>query len=108
MVAGEGRDVTALMRLLPGLLAKDGFEGVQLVGLPDGTRRRREDFRRRRPRPDARHRPRSWAALGVDTAPLAAHRQLTRAGRRPSGRALLQATDFLAPKPAQPSPSTKP
>jgi L-asparaginase II len=36
MVAGEGRDVTVLMRLLPGALAKDGFEGVQLVGLPDG------------------------------------------------------------------------
>ena len=36
MVAGEGRDVTELMRLVPGLLAKDGFEGVQLVGLPDG------------------------------------------------------------------------
>jgi L-asparaginase II len=36
MVAGEGRDVTDLMRLLPGALAKDGFEGVQLVGLPDG------------------------------------------------------------------------
>ncbi|GAA2197808.1 asparaginase [Sinomonas flava] len=36
MVAGEGRDVTALMRALPGAVAKDGFEGVQLVGLPDG------------------------------------------------------------------------
>ena len=36
MVAGEGRDVTALMRLLPGAVAKDGFEGVQLIGLPDG------------------------------------------------------------------------
>ena len=37
MVAGESRDVTALMRAVPGLLAKDGFEGLQLVGLPDGT-----------------------------------------------------------------------
>nr|WP_052207636.1 asparaginase [Sinomonas humi] len=36
MVAGEGRDVTLLMRRLPGAVAKDGFEGVQLVGLPDG------------------------------------------------------------------------
>jgi L-asparaginase II len=36
MVAGEDRDVTELMRLLPGSVAKDGFEGVQLVGLPDG------------------------------------------------------------------------
>ncbi|MEZ2391421.1 asparaginase [bacterium RCC_150] len=37
MVAGEGRDVTAIMRSIPGLLAKDGFEGLQLVGLQDGT-----------------------------------------------------------------------
>lgn len=36
MVAGERRDVTALMRQLPTVVAKDGFEGVQLVGLPDG------------------------------------------------------------------------
>ncbi|MEE2524593.1 asparaginase [Pseudarthrobacter sp. J75] len=36
MVAGERRDVTELMRLAPGFVAKDGFEGVQLVGLPDG------------------------------------------------------------------------
>jgi L-asparaginase II len=36
LVAGEGRDVTAVMRAFPGLLAKDGFEGVQLVALPDG------------------------------------------------------------------------
>jgi len=35
-VAGEGRDVTALMRRVPGLLAKDGFEGVQVTALPDG------------------------------------------------------------------------
>jgi len=37
MVAGEGRDVTALIRAVPGLLAKDGFEGLQLIGLADGT-----------------------------------------------------------------------
>nr|WP_234759785.1 asparaginase [Arthrobacter alkaliphilus] len=37
MVAGEGRDVTAIMRTVPGLLAKDGFEGLQLVGLRNGT-----------------------------------------------------------------------
>lgn len=35
-VAGEGRDVTALMRAVPGLLAKDGFEGIQAAALPDG------------------------------------------------------------------------
>lgn len=36
MVAGEGRDVTAIMRTVPGLLAKDGFEGLQLIGLRNG------------------------------------------------------------------------
>lgn len=35
-VAGEGRDVTTLMRRLPGAVAKDGFEGIQLAALPDG------------------------------------------------------------------------
>ncbi|MGJ9403841.1 aspartate ammonia-lyase [Arthrobacter sp. KK5.5] len=37
LVAGEGRDVTALMRAVPGLVAKDGFEGIQVAALPDGT-----------------------------------------------------------------------
>lgn len=37
LVAGEGRDVTAVMRAVPGLVAKDGFEGIQAIGLPDGT-----------------------------------------------------------------------
>lgn len=36
MVAGEGRDVTRLMRAVPGLVAKEGAEAVQAVGLPDG------------------------------------------------------------------------
>ncbi|WP_308470092.1 asparaginase [Kineococcus rubinsiae] len=36
LVAGEGRDVTALVRAVPGLLAKDGAEAVQIAGLPDG------------------------------------------------------------------------
>jgi L-asparaginase II len=36
MVGGPTRDVTLLMRLVPGLLAKDGAEGVQVTGLPDG------------------------------------------------------------------------
>lgn len=35
-LAGEGRDVTALIRLVPGLITKDGAEGIQLVGLEDG------------------------------------------------------------------------
>ncbi|MEU7415346.1 asparaginase [Streptomyces antibioticus] len=34
--SGTGRDVAALMRAVPGLLAKDGFEGVEVAALPDG------------------------------------------------------------------------
>ncbi|MFJ3234936.1 asparaginase [Streptomyces sp. NPDC086787] len=36
LASGSGRDVAALMRAVPGLLAKDGFEGVQVAALPDG------------------------------------------------------------------------
>ncbi|GDY32957.1 asparaginase [Gandjariella thermophila] len=36
-VGGTGRDVTTLMRRLPGAVAKDGAEGVYAVGLPDGS-----------------------------------------------------------------------
>jgi L-asparaginase II len=36
MVGGPARDVTLLMQLVPGLLAKDGGEGVQVAALPDG------------------------------------------------------------------------
>jgi L-asparaginase II len=36
MASGTGRDVARLMRAVPGLLAKDGFEGVQVAALPDG------------------------------------------------------------------------
>ncbi|HEX3790901.1 MAG TPA: asparaginase [Pseudonocardiaceae bacterium] len=34
-VGGTGRDVTALMRLVPGAVAKDGAEGVYAIALPD-------------------------------------------------------------------------
>ena len=37
VVGGTGRDVTALMRGVPGLLAKEGAEGVCAAALPDGT-----------------------------------------------------------------------
>ncbi|MGW1600728.1 asparaginase [Streptomyces eurythermus] len=37
MASGSGRDVAALMRAVPGLLAKDGFEGVQVAALPHGS-----------------------------------------------------------------------
>ncbi|WP_370524137.1 asparaginase [Cellulomonas sp. APG4] len=36
LVGGPGRDVTELMRAVPGLVAKDGAEGVYAAGLPDG------------------------------------------------------------------------
>lgn len=37
LVAGTGRDVTVLMQGLPGLLAKDGAEGVYAAALADGS-----------------------------------------------------------------------
>ncbi len=36
LVGGTGRDVTDLMRGVPGMVAKDGAEGVYAAGLPDG------------------------------------------------------------------------
>jgi L-asparaginase II len=36
-VGGTNRDVTAFMRSVPGLVAKDGAEGVYVASLPDGT-----------------------------------------------------------------------
>ncbi len=36
MVGGTGRDVTAFMEGVPGLIAKDGAEAVYAAGLPDG------------------------------------------------------------------------
>ncbi|GAB7035197.1 asparaginase [Streptomyces platensis] len=36
MVSGPDRDTARLVRAVPGLLAKDGFEGVQIAALPDG------------------------------------------------------------------------
>ncbi|CAM3742568.1 asparaginase [Isoptericola cucumis] len=37
LVAGERRDATAAMRAVPGLVAKDGADGVYAAGLPDGS-----------------------------------------------------------------------
>jgi L-asparaginase II len=36
VIGGEARDVTRLMRAVPGLVAKDGAEGCYAVALPDG------------------------------------------------------------------------
>ena len=93
MVAGEGRDVTALMRLLPGAVAKDGFEGVQLVGLADGSAVavKISDGGDRARMPATVH---LLDALGVDTEPLAAIATApVLGGGHPVGQLL--ATDFL-------------
>ena len=37
LVGGTDRDVTALLRLVPGCVAKDGAEGVYALGLTDGS-----------------------------------------------------------------------
>ncbi|MFC8922615.1 asparaginase [Cellulosimicrobium sp. NPDC057127] len=37
MVGGTGRDATRAMRAVPGLVAKDGADGVYGAGLPDGS-----------------------------------------------------------------------
>jgi L-asparaginase II len=94
MVAGEGRDVTELMRLLPGAVAKDGFEGVQLVGLADGRSAAVKIS-------DGGDRARMPAtlklleALGLDTTGLAALGTAPVVGGGLQV-GLLQATDFLS------------
>lgn len=94
MVAGEGRDVTGLMRLVPGLLAKDGFEGVQLVGLRDG----RAIALKISDGGDRARMPvtvRALEALDVDTAALGGIATgAVLGGGRPVG--VLLATDFLS------------
>ncbi len=93
MVAGEGRDVTELMRLLPGSVAKDGFEGVQLVGLADGRAVgvKISDGGDRARMPAT---VKLLEALGVDTVPLSgiATAPVLGGGHQVG---LLQATDFL-------------
>ncbi|ALV41634.1 asparaginase [Pseudarthrobacter sulfonivorans] len=94
MVAGERRDVTELMRLLPGSVAKDGFEGVQLVGLPDGrgVAVKISDGGDRARMPAT---VRMLESLGVATAPLAGIGTApVLGGGRTVG--LLRTTDFLS------------
>lgn len=97
MVAGVGRDVTELMRLLPGALAKDGFEGIQLVGLPDGraVAIKISDGGDRARMPVT---VRALEALDVDTSALAgiATGAVLGGGRQVG---LLQATDFSSLSP---------
>lgn len=100
MVGGEERDVTDLMRLSPGLLAKDGFEGVQLVGLPDG----RAIALKISDGGDRARMPvtvRALEALDVDTAPFARlATQTVLGGSRPVG--LLHPLDFTSVTPPAP------
>jgi L-asparaginase II len=94
MVAGEGRDVTDLMRLAPGLVAKDGFEGVQLVGLPGGrgVAVKISDGGDRARMPVT---VRALEALDVDTAPLTGMATVpVLGGGHQVG--VLEAVDFLA------------
>lgn len=76
MVAGVGRDVTGLMQAVPGLLAKDGFEGIQLIALPDGRALalKISDGGDRARMPAAVE---ALLALGVDPATLAPFNHLT-------------------------------
>ncbi|MGW5329158.1 asparaginase [Streptomyces sp. NPDC004009] len=71
MASGAGRDVAELMRAVPGLLAKDGFEGVQVAALPDGraVAVKIADGANRARIPVAAA---ALALAGVDPAPLAA------------------------------------
>lgn len=92
-VAGDGRDVTALMRLVPGLLAKDGFEGLQLVGLADGraVAVKIADGSDRTRMPVTVH---ALAAIGVRTAFAGLATVPVLGGGRPVGR--LQAIGFTS------------
>lgn len=94
MVAGTGRDVARLMRAVPGLVAKDGFEGVQVAALPDGralaVKIADGGDRARMPVTAA-----ALARLGVDPGLLTEFAEApVLGGGRPVGS--LRATDFLS------------
>jgi L-asparaginase II len=98
-LSGTGRDVAALMRAVPGLLAKDGFEGVQAAALPDG----RAVAVKISDGADRARVPVTAAALaraGVDPAALTPFRgQALLGGGREVGRATV--APALYPMPAQ-------
>ena len=69
-VGGTGRDITTLIQRVPGLIAKDGAEGVYAAALPDGRAaalKVLDGSQRARPVVMAA----ALAALGVDPAALA-------------------------------------
>jgi L-asparaginase II len=69
MVGGDRRDVTVLMRGMPGLMAKDGADGVYAAALPDGRAvalKIADGASRARPAVMVA----ALRALGIDTAPV--------------------------------------
>jgi len=67
MVGGPDRDVSLLMRGIPGLMAKDGAEGVFAAALPDGRAvALKVAYGANRPRPPLMRA--ALSALGVDIA----------------------------------------
>ena len=75
--SAAARDVTVFMQHVPGLVAKDGADGVFAAALPGRSSGRDEDRRRRRPGPPAGDGRRDCGRLGVDVdtvAPLVEER----------------------------------
>ncbi len=107
MVAGLGRDVTELMGAVPGLLAKDGFEGIQLIALADGAAvaLKISDGGDRARMPAAVP---ALLALGVDAHIAGTVQQPPRPRRRPPGRRPLRAAAALAPPPPGHPPQSPP
>ena len=82
MVGGTGRDATDVMRAVPGLVAKDGADGVYGAGLPDG---RALAFKvlDGSPRPRPAVLVAALAALGAGDVPGVDGAALDRVGRTP-------------------------
>ncbi|MEU1630671.1 asparaginase [Streptomyces sp. NPDC020096] len=104
MVSGTGRDVARLVHAVPGLLAKDGFEGVQIAALPDG----RAVGVKIADGADRARMPITAAALarcGVDPGLLAAFtRTPVLGGGVPVGSLRATGPLVLAPPPSGPAP----
>jgi L-asparaginase II len=86
LVGGTGRDVTDVMRAVPGLVAKDGAEGVYTAALPDGRAAavKVDDGAARARGPALAH---ALAALGVDAGSLGPLRDVPVLGHgEPVGR----------------------
>jgi L-asparaginase II len=104
MASGSSRDVASLMRTVPGLLTKDGFEGVQVAAFPDG----RAIGVKIADGADRARVPVAAAALarcGVDPADLAefAHTPVLGGGAVVGGIRPVRALALDAPAPPQPS-----